>query len=267
MESIKELRKICQTPKDIHNYEGLFNYFRVRIWRVPSIYVTKLFLYTPITANQVTMLMIFLGFVISFLFSFGSYWYSVAAAILIEVVYLLDAVDGEVARYKKQPSITGVFLDIILHLANMAVPFIGITIGVYRMNPGLDVVALGLLATLFTLANLDIQPLKHHALFMELIHYAKGEKRYKPKEQNEVKEYIKPKKENLLKKVFKTVINPFYDNFLMGNIIFAATVFNKLYWVLVFYGLTFPVIWLIKLVYEYKAGYAGYEYLLKPYKK
>lgn len=264
MESIKELRKICQTPRDIHNYEGMFNYFRVRIWRTPSIYITKLFLYTPITANQVTMLMIFLGFVISFLFSFGSYWYAVAAAIIIEVVYLLDAVDGEVARYRKQSSVTGVFLDIILHLANMAVPFIGMTIGVYRMNPGLDVVVLGLLAALFTLANLDIQPLKHHAFFMELMHYAQGEKKYQSKE---IKQEVTIKKENLLKKIFKTVVNPFYDNFLMGNIIVLAAIFNKLYWVLVFYGLTFPLVWFIKLVYEYKTGYGPYEYLLKPYKK
>lgn len=262
MESIKELRKICQSPKEIHNYQY---FLRVRIWRTPSIYITKLFLYTPITANQVTWLMIFLGFVISSLFSFGNYWYSIVAVILLQVVYLLDAVDGEIARYRRQSSTIGVFLDLILHVTNVALPFVGITIGSYILNPSLHIVILGLLASFFSLAHLDIQLAKYYAFFMELTNYAKKGKKHKPDIKKGIKE--EERKKSLLRTIFKKIINPLYDNFLITNIFFVAAIFNKLYWVLFFYGITFPLIWLIKLIYEYKAGYIRYEYLVELYKK
>lgn len=266
MESIKKLREICQSPKDVHNYNGLFNYFRVRIWRVPSIYITKLLLYTPITPNQVTMLMIFIGFIVTYLFSLGSYWSAIIGVLLLEFVYILDAVDGEIARYKKQTSVVGIFLDLMVHVSNVSIIFIGITIGLYRLNPSLEIVALGLSASLFSLAHLDIQPLKHHAFFLELIYYAKGKKEYKLKEKKgSINKEIR--RVSLPRRLFKNIINPLYDNFLITNIILIAAIFNKFYWVLVFYGITFPVIWLIKLFYEYKTGYKDYEYLLKPYKK
>jgi len=267
VESIKELRKICQSSKVPHDCGHIFYFFKDTIWRYPSIYVTKLFLYTPITANQVTMLMIFLGFLISFLFSFGNYLYSLIAAILLEFVFVLDGVDGEIARYRKQSSINGVFLDLVMHIANVAVPFMGITIGLYMLNPGLGIVILGLSASLFAVAHMDIQTLKHHAFFIELVKYAKKQKEYKPQIKKEgIKKETTKVKENLFRTLFKKIAIPFYDNFLITQIIVVGVIFNKLYWVLTFYGLTFPIIWLIKLVHEYRSGYNQYEYLLEPYK-
>lgn len=260
MESIKELRKICQQSnhnKPMYKLEGL--------WRFFSVYITKLILYTPITANQVTMFMILCGFISAFFLSQGYYVDMIVGAVILEIIYLLDAVDGEIARYKKMQSTEGVFLDLIMHLASITIPFMGITIGLYRINPGIGLVISGLSASVFSVFDFDIQALKHQAIFMKLVKTAKESniiiKKIKKIEKNQEEKKSNPKT------IFNTYINPFYENYLIMQIITLAAILDNLYWVLVFYGITFPIIWFIKLIYEYRLGYDGYEYLLKPYKK
>lgn len=260
VESIKELRKICQKPLKEYNL------LREGIWRIPSIYITKLMLYTSVMPNQVTFFMIFCGFFATFFFSLGNYWSFVVGALVLEFVYVLDGVDGEIARYRKISSSTGVFLDLVSHISNTAIPFIGLTIGLYKINLGLKVAVFGLLASTFAVCNFDVQLLKHHVIFKELIKYAKGEKSYKKISAKRIKPEEKLK-ENFFKQFFKRLIIPFYDVFLITQIIMFAAIFDKLYWVLVFYGLTFPIVWFIKFLYEYKIGTVDYDFLFKPYKK
>lgn len=261
MESIKELRKICQNPEEYHNPKS---YFDNKIWRSFSIYITRLLIPTSVTPNHVTFFMIFWGFLVGFLFSLGTYWYMLLGAIALEFLYALDAIDGELARYKKMMSLNGVFLDLVAHLTNIAVPFIGVTIGLYRINPSLYTVLVGLSASVFSVFCLNIQPIKHHIIFKELIKQAKKASSIKSKKIPKLIE--KPTKENILKSIGKGV-NYLYDSVYMNQIIFLAAVFNKLHWILIFYGLTFPLMWLAKLIYEYKLGYRSYEYLLESYKK
>lgn len=262
MESIKELRKICQKPSDRHNPESLID---ERIWRVFSIYLTKLLLYTPLKPNHVTMIMILWGFIVGFLFSIGNYWYMIAGAVVLGLLWPLDAVDGEMARYKKMPSLNGVFLDIIAHSTNVAVPFIGLTIGLYKLNPSIYIVIAGLLASAFSVFCLNVQSMKHHVMLRELIRHAQKIEQIKSKEihKEKIKETMK---ETTLKSLGRTV-NYLYHHIYMVQIIFLAAIFNKLHWVLLFYGLTFPLMWLIKVIHEYRTGYEPYEYLLEPYKK
>lgn len=263
MESIKELRKICQAPEDRHNAESIID---EKIWRVPSIYLTKLLLYTPLKPDHVTMLMIFWGFIVGFLFSIGTYWHMLAGAITLEFLYVLDAVDGEMARYKKTSSLNGVFLDLIAHLTNMAVPFIGLTIGIYKLNPNIYVVLAGLSASVFSVLCLNIQPMKHHVIFREIIKYAQKTGQIKSKKMTYKKAIKKSTKKDVLKSIGRS-INYLYDQIYMMQIILLAAIFNKLHWLLFFYGLTFPLMWLAKLVHEYKIGYKSYRYLLAIYKK
>lgn len=255
MESIKELRKICQNPQECHkSNSGLWH-----IYRTFSIYITKLLLYTPLKGNHVTMIMIFWGFIVGFLFSIGTYWYNLAGVIALQFLLVLDCVDGEVARYRKTPSLNGIFLDIIAHLINLSVPFIGLTIGIYKSNPSLSILVIGLLATLFPTLCVTIQAVKHHVIIKELVKYSKGS--ITPKKVHE-KIIKKTEKENSLKSIGR-MINYLYDGFYIIQIMFIAAIFNKLYWVLIFYGLTSPLMWLVKLIYEYKVGYKPYEYLLE----
>lgn len=125
MESIKELRVICQSGRE---FSGYIKHVNRRI----SIYITKLLLYTPITGNQVTLLWILLGVASGILFSFGNYWYSIVAALLINLSVELDYVDGEVARYREATSAFGIYLDIFGHIIVYPTLFMGIAYGVYN---------------------------------------------------------------------------------------------------------------------------------------
>ena len=71
IESIKELRKICQKPVIKSN-----TFYPRMVSRKVSIYITKLFLYTNISANNVTLLMILIGIIASIFLGVGEYFYS-----------------------------------------------------------------------------------------------------------------------------------------------------------------------------------------------
>lgn len=103
VESIDELRKICQSHKKLPASE-IFH-------RKISIYLTKLFLHTAVTANQITYLAMLLGIIVAFLFLFNNFYSSLLAVLLFQLWALLDYVDGEIARYRGTSSILGLYLD------------------------------------------------------------------------------------------------------------------------------------------------------------
>lgn len=262
MESIKELRNICQKPSDCHKFES---YWDNKIWRLFSIYITKTLLYTPLKPDHVTIFMIFWGFIVGFLFSFGTYWYMLIGAVFFIFLWPIDCVDGEMARYKKISSLNGIFLDRIAHLTGTSLFFVGLTIGIYRFNPNFYVFLAGFSASVFSILCLNIQPLKHHVFFEELIKHSEKIGKIKSKTiPKNITDYST--KKNFLKSTGK-LINYLYDEMYLTLIILLAAIFSKLDWILFFYGLTFPLMWLVKLIHEYRIGFKPYEYLLKSYKK
>lgn len=149
-QSIRELRRVCQDPVIQDNTWYARNFAR-RI----SIYFTKLLLYTRITANQTTFLFILIGIVAGFLFIFGDCWHVLGGAIVLQLWYIFDCVDGEVARYRKQTSLTGIYLDYMAHFIVHPLVFMAITLGVYKNIPRMDVLVFGFLASIF-LAVFDL---------------------------------------------------------------------------------------------------------------
>ncbi|MBU1706410.1 CDP-alcohol phosphatidyltransferase family protein, partial [bacterium] len=110
MESIKELRKkIAKSEVDWHTPRH-----DVIVRRI-SIYFTWLLLHTPLSANQVTVLQIIVGVIGSLLLIPPNYGWNLLGILLLQFGYVLDCCDGEVARYRKQSSVGGVFLDLIGH--------------------------------------------------------------------------------------------------------------------------------------------------------
>jgi len=116
VESIVELRKICAKSDDPDEKRLL-----IILWRKISIYFTKLLLYTSITANQVSILGTFIGIFAGILLAYGS-WYSLVGALLLHLSFIFDLVDGEVARYRKSGSITGIYLELLGH--HIVIPFV-----------------------------------------------------------------------------------------------------------------------------------------------
>jgi len=139
--SIKELRKICQ-PEDIDQTP------LARTYRSISIYITKLFLYTPITPNQITLLggVIYMGG--AALFILGSPLMIIIGGLVVRFAILLDYVDGNVARYRGITSFGGAFLDKLSDCVPQIFLFIFLSVGVYQSYPHIIVFAVGCVAVM-----------------------------------------------------------------------------------------------------------------------
>lgn len=112
MESIKELREQLQKEK----LEGRERPWGYRLFqRGPSIYLTRLFLRTPITPNTITLLSILSGFYGAYILLSSNWEMKMLAFLFFYLHLLLDRVDGEVARYKRQFSLKGIYLDELNH--------------------------------------------------------------------------------------------------------------------------------------------------------
>ena len=119
--SISELRIITQTAKS-HNKNWHYT-----IHRQLSIYLTWLLLHFRLNANQVTILSFLCGILGAMLIIFGGQEWSLFGLFLFYIYFLLDKVDGEIARFRKQQSLRGICLDYIGHL--IIPPLVPLSIG------------------------------------------------------------------------------------------------------------------------------------------
>lgn len=165
MESIKELRERLQKNQLGHPI----------LQRVLSIYITRAILQTRISANQVTIAMLLVGVASAIPFFFGYIWTGLALSYLC---ILLDASDGEVARYRKTYSLKGIYLDLINHLAIQAWFFLGLGYAVMQFQSGwiytavLIATVMGALSFPLRRANGDL----HREIFVH--HYSAHPERF-----------------------------------------------------------------------------------------
>lgn len=80
---------------------------------------------TKITPNQLTYLMVVVGVLGGAALLIPGLPGAILAVVLFQIYLLLDCVDGEVARWRKQTSITGVYLDRIGHYLCEAALLVG----------------------------------------------------------------------------------------------------------------------------------------------
>lgn len=248
MESIKELRVKLQTNVLGHPI----------LQRVPSIYLTRLFLLTKVTANQVSVAMIVVGAASGAALALGFVW---TGFLLLYAGILLDAVDGEIARYRRTFSLPGVYLDLVNHVAVHAIFFLGLTLWVSEARtaanmPVLICGALGALAMSMRRANGDlhrvlfVRPYSEHPAAFSL--HALPEK----KSQTAQKESARP-----LRSVIRFLKEGLYDlhesaymliviagAYAIEQLVFPGVPhFPLLSWVVVFFGIT-SCLYLIKEV-------------------
>src|SRR6266508_1286640 len=87
---------------------------------------------TPITANQLSVALVALGFFSAWLFSLGRYGPSVLAGFLSLAASVLDGCDGEIARLKYQESALGCWIETFGDYSYYIAVFAGMTIGSVR---------------------------------------------------------------------------------------------------------------------------------------
>ena len=130
VESLKELNQICQKPR----YKEVGNWMVRHILRDAALPVTWLLLHTRVSANQVTLASIIVGLVGISLFAAQPHGLFFLGACLLQVWYLLDHVDGQLARYHKTNSLTGRFFDYMMHHLIHGVLFFSLGFYVYRIT-------------------------------------------------------------------------------------------------------------------------------------
>lgn len=92
--------------------------------------ITKLFIKTSITPNMVTLFWIFMGIMGSLFLLKGSYWLVFIGTLIFNFSFVFDAVDGQLARFRKHITYTGFYLDKIGHLIGTPIFFFCLGYGI-----------------------------------------------------------------------------------------------------------------------------------------
>ena len=144
MVTVKELRELSKRKRRDFIY-SFMDYL--------AYYPAWLFLHTPLTANQVTLIWI-IGQLISALFVAKGTWLSMFLGVTaFQLFFILDCSDGIIARYKKQFSLNGIYFDYLGHYIANPLLLICFGIGTFRITGKILPLLLGILAALLFLLN------------------------------------------------------------------------------------------------------------------
>jgi phosphatidylglycerophosphate synthase len=89
---------------------------------------------TPLTANQLSVALVALGFYSAWLFSIGHYWTGVLGAFVSLAASVLDGCDGEIARLKYQESALGCWIETFGDYSYYLAIFVGLAVGAVRQT-------------------------------------------------------------------------------------------------------------------------------------
>lgn len=111
--TIAELRKVSQ-PESVRGRQSA-EHWSGEYLRHGSLYLTRLLVPTRLSPNGVTGLMILSGWCIAASLLLPGLWGPLLAVFFGQLQMYLDCVDGELARWRRQFSPAGVFLDRVAH--------------------------------------------------------------------------------------------------------------------------------------------------------
>lgn len=118
MPEIADMREVCQQRRLNAKGKSVWvgHWFNVLVVRWFSIYLTWACVKLGMSANQVTVLMILSGLAGFALLVPHMLWINIVGVCLLLMAEVLDCVDGEVARWRKESSVKGLYLDLIYHV-------------------------------------------------------------------------------------------------------------------------------------------------------
>lgn len=124
--SWKELREVCQRPVRAGNdVAGLL------FGDHASLVITKVFVDLGLSPNYASV-----GFLVSGLvgaaLQVGSGAWALAGAVALVMYYVLDCVDGEVARWQKVVNVQWGYYDYLFHMLIKPLAFFGVGLGLWR---------------------------------------------------------------------------------------------------------------------------------------
>jgi phosphatidylglycerophosphate synthase/uncharacterized membrane protein YqjE len=105
-----------------------------RFNRRMSLPISVALLRTPLSANQLSVILVAIGLYSAWLFSVGHYWTGVLGAMLSLGASVLDGCDGEIARLKYQESALGCWIETAGDYSYYIAIFIGLSIGAAKQT-------------------------------------------------------------------------------------------------------------------------------------
>ncbi len=127
----------------VKSTDGFFTTFFVSPY---SKYIARWAARRGFTPNQVTTVSMLLGVLAAAAFATGERWGLVAGAVLLQVSFTTDCVDGQLARYTRQFSRLGAWLDSVFDRGKEYVVFAGLAIGAHHMGDQVWLLACAALA-------------------------------------------------------------------------------------------------------------------------
>jgi phosphatidylglycerophosphate synthase len=111
--------------------DGTFTTFMVSPY---SRYIARWAAHRGLTPNQVTSISMLIGILAAAAFATGERWGMIVGAVLLQAAFTTDCVDGQLARYTRQFSKLGAWLDSVFDRGKEYVVFAGLAIGASRMG-------------------------------------------------------------------------------------------------------------------------------------
>lgn len=202
--------------------------------------ITKFLIATPITPNKVTLFWIMLQMIGSLLLLKGTYLFVLLGTVVFNLSFIFDAVDGQLARFRKNITYTGFYLDKIGHLIGTPIFFLCMGYGISANTSEPIFWCIGI--TIGVL-HLLIEGIDFNGFWKWC-----DPKQYPPNSFHLLQEvYIKFRVSSLAKSnVLKKIILELFKRSQPLNILFFLTLFNKSGIALLIYGFLFSM----KLVYK-----------------
>ncbi len=242
VESLKELNARCQKPR----YKEAGNWMVRHLLRDAALPITWLLLHTPVTANQVTLASLIVGLAGILLFAFPSSGCFLTGALLLQLWYLLDHVDGQIARYRGTASLTGRFFDFFTHHLIHGCVFFSLGVYVFQVTGSFLFVVWGFVASIaIVLFNL-VHDTKYKTFF-EQISKLKGLEVISGEEPRE--NLTESGEKGYAKKVF-SLLHKVCEIHVLMNILTLASFLELVlkpevsfrFWLFLFYGLVTPLL-------------------------
>lgn len=235
-----------------------------------SIFITWLLLHTPLTADNVTIAMLFFVLVGAVLMGIGTFPLLLVGILLIHFTVVLDNVNGEIARYRKQGSITGTFLEHLYHIFSQPLIYFSLAYGVFSQTGARSVLVFGFIAAIFS-RSLVMLAVKS-AVVKNCIrdsHLGRVDKKIKDyvislggadkavRTDGETEDNQSQQLHNTIREVWKEPMNIVLINLLiiaeiLNSYYLVIPKYSLLYWYVIVYGTTAFTTQIISFVLNYK---------------
>ena len=237
--NITDLREKCQSSR-----RACDTWHGRNIARKLSIYITVVFINLRIGAMAATTIFLFSGIVACLTFFVGTRIAFLVGALILQLWYILDHVDGEVARYNEESSLTGLYYDELSHYIVHPLVFFSIGFGLFRITGDTAFIMIGFLAG-FGIALLSLVVDLKKLVALE---YAKGSS-----SATESVQTTEQQGGSLVRFVFSKFhifcTFPFIMNVItVSSLIDVITKLDTIIYVLTAYAVVINFVWILKLI-------------------